>query len=51
MSLPFEVTKKDTPVVSLCEQGDMGLFGDPLSKEDQEKYKRDQEAKETKESN
>ena len=40
MALPFEVSKKkDQPVVSLCEQGDMGLFGDPLSEKDQQKLK------------
>ena len=50
MSLPFEVSnKKEDQVVSLCEQGDMGLFGDPLSESDQEKLKKQEEA--NKESN
>ena len=51
MSLPFEVsnTKEKGQVVSLCEQGDMGLFGDPLSESDQEKLKKQENA--NKESN
>ena len=36
--VPF-TEKKDAPVVSLCEQGDMGLFGDPLSEQDQKKLR------------
>jgi len=40
MPLPFDVTStKDKPVVSLCEQGDMGLFGEPLNEKDQQKFK------------
>ena len=35
--------KEDDTVVSLCEQGDLGLFGDPLSEADQKKYKKAQE--------
>ena len=43
LEAPFEVSnKKDDQVVSLCEQGDMGLFGDPLSESDQEKLKKQQ---------
>lgn len=30
----------------ICEQGDMGLFGEPLSESDQQKY--DKQEKETK---
>ena len=27
----------------ICEQGDMGLFGDPLSESDQQKYNKETE--------
>ena len=37
--VPFTDKKKESQVVSLCEQGDMGLFGDPLSEQDQKKLK------------
>ena len=37
---------QNNQTVLLCEQGDMGLFGDPLSAEDQQKY--DQQQKEEK---
>ncbi len=51
----FENLKPDTQKTNnkdqqqtniLCEQGDMGLFGDPLSEADQRKY--DQQQKEEK---
>ena len=32
----------------LCEQGDMGLFGDPLNEADQQKYDNQDDKKETK---
>lgn len=34
---------KDQKTAILCEQGDMGLFGDPLSEADQKKYDQQQE--------
>lgn len=33
------------PVCSICEQGDMGLFGDPLTEADQLKLKNEEEKK------
>lgn len=35
-----ESQKQQTNII--CEQGDMGLFADPLSKEDQQKYDQQQ---------
>ena len=52
MALPFEVSqKKDAPVVSLCEQGDMGLFGEALSEADQKKLKEQEEKQKSQASN
>ena len=36
--------KDEQQTCILCEQGDMGLFGDPLSDDDQKKYDQQQKS-------
>ena len=35
----------DNKTCVICEQGDMGLFGDPLTEADQQKYNEQKETK------
>ena len=39
---------KDDQTCILCEQGDMGLYGDPLTEADQEKYNKQREEEQNK---
>lgn len=36
---------KEQQTCVICEQGDMGLFADPLSEKDQQKYNENKETK------